>query len=116
MFLVRAAFWFSIVVMLIPANPRTATPAPREAVVEALVAAQAVIADLSSFCDHSPDICETGSAAFQVFAEKAQDGARLLFRYLDESIVGGSAKDEEGTPAGGDTMPDWLGSADGGTA
>ena len=116
MFLIRAAFWFSIVIMFIPADPQTNTPAPRVAVIETFAAAQTVVADFSNFCDRNPDICDTGSAAFNVFAEKAQSGARMLYRYLDEGFAGSGAENEEGTLTGGDRLPDWRGPAGDDTA
>jgi hypothetical protein len=110
MFLIRAAFWLSVVIMFIPADPQSETPAPRVTVIEGLVAARAVVADLSNFCDRNPDVCVTGSAAFQVFAEKAQSGARMLYQYLDKKFEdGGAAVDEQGTLTGDDRAPEWPG-------
>jgi len=108
-FLIRAAFWFSIVIMFIPADPETNTPAPRVTVIEALGAAQATVADLSKFCERNPDICVAGNAAFHVFADKAQSGARMLYRYLDDSFEGSSPDEEQGTLTGGDLLPEWRG-------
>jgi hypothetical protein len=111
MFLIRAAFWLSVVIMFIPADPQSGAPAPRVTVIETMVAARAVVADLSNFCDRNPDVCVTGSAAFQVFAEKAQNGARMLYQYLDKTFEEGSspAADEQGTLTGDDRAPDWQG-------
>lgn len=109
MFLIRAAFWLSVVVMFIPADPETDTPAPRVSVIEGLVAARAVVADLSSFCERNPDVCVTGNAAFQVFAEKAQSGARLLYRYFDAGYERTGDDNQQGTLTGDDRAPDWRG-------
>jgi hypothetical protein len=109
MFLLRAAFWLSVVIMFIPADPQSNSPAPRVTVIESLVAARAVVADFSQFCERNPDVCVTGNAAFHVFAEKAQNGARMLYRYLDQSFDG--AKDEQGTLTGEDRRPAWHGPA-----
>jgi hypothetical protein len=109
MFLIRAAFWLSVVIMFIPADPQSDAPAPRVTVIEGMVAARAVVADLSNFCDRNPDVCVTGSAAFQVFAEKAQNGARMLYQYLDKALEEGGPADEQGTLTGDDRAPDWQG-------
>ena len=109
MFLLRAAFWLSIVIMFIPADPQTDSPAPRVTVIETLVAARAVVADLSNFCERNPDVCVTGNAAFHVFAEKAQSGARMLYRYIDERFEDGAVKDEQGTLTGEDRQAPWQG-------
>jgi Family of unknown function (DUF5330) len=107
MFLLRAAFWLSVVIMFIPADPQSDSPAPRVTVVETLVAARAVVADLSNFCERNADVCVTGNAAFHVFAEKAQNGARILYRYFDQGTDGSAAKDEQGTLTGEDRKPAW---------
>ena len=85
MFLIRAAFWLSVAILFIPADPETGTDAPRVSAVEALVAAKATIADLSGFCARNPDVCTTGDAAFQLFTEKAHSGVRMLYRYFGEA-------------------------------
>jgi hypothetical protein len=84
-FLLRAAFWLTVVLMFIPGNPETGAEAPRVTLVQAFVAARATVADLSGFCDRNPDVCTTSSAAFQLLAAKAENGVRLLYRYLDGS-------------------------------
>lgn len=116
MFLIRAAFWLTIVILLIPADSQNETPAPRVAFVDAIAAAQATVADLSNFCVRNPDICEASNAAFHVFSEKAQSGARILYRYFDESFQESSTEDEQGTLNERDLLPGWLGPREDGAA
>ena len=78
MFLIRAAFWLSVAILFIPADPETGTDAPRVTAIEALVAAKATIADLSGFCTRNPDVCTTSDAAFRLFTEKAHNREDLL--------------------------------------
>ena len=111
MFLIRAAFWLSVVIMFIPADPETNSPAPRVSVIEGLVAARAVAVDLSNFCERNPDVCVTGNAAFQVFAEKAQNGAKMLYRYLDDDAGEAKPDGDQGTLTGEDLAPEWKGPA-----
>ena len=94
MFLLRSAFWLTIVIMLIPADPQTGE-APRITVVNALMAAQATVADLGGFCGRNPDVCVTGSAAIDVFAEKAGDGVDLIYHYFGR---GGGCGGQPGNP------------------
>ena len=103
MFLLRAAFWLSIVVLFIPGNPATDSPPPRVTMMEYLFAGRAVVADLSNFCERNPDVCVTGGAAWDVFSDKAQNGARLLYRYMSED----NAAPDQGTLKGEDLLPDW---------
>ncbi len=79
MFLLRTAFWLSVVVLLLPADPGTGEQAPRVHALEALSAARTTVADLSSFCDRNPDVCVTSGAAFEVFTQKIKYGARLVY-------------------------------------
>lgn len=115
MFLIRTAFWLSVVIMLIPADPQSDTPAPRVSMFEALSSARSAAADFSGFCDRNPDVCTTSAAAFRVFAEKAQNGAQMLFRYFD-GAENNSADDERGTLTDSDRTPAWQGPRQAGAA
>lgn len=116
MFLIRTAFWLSVVIMLIPADPQSETPAPRVSMFEAFSSVRAVAADFSDFCKRNPDVCVTGNAVLQVFAEKAQNGARLLLRYFDGTAPPNGADDDRGTLTEGDRAPAWHGPRQPGTA
>jgi hypothetical protein len=111
MFLIRAAFWLSVVILFLPADPESNSPAPRVSFIEGFVAARAVAVDLSNFCERNPDVCVTGNAAFQVFAEKAQNGAKMLYRYLDQEPSNPQPNDDQGTLTGDDIVPEWQGPA-----
>lgn len=114
MFLLRSAFWLTIVIMLIPADPQSGE-APRVTLVNALVAAEATVADLSGFCGRNPDVCVTGSAAIDVFAEKAENGVEMIYHYID----GTTPADDEpahGTLTDDDLAQPWQGEADDGEA
>ena len=105
MFLIRAAFWLSVAILFIPADPETGTDAPRVTAIEALVAAKATIADLSGFCTRNPDVCTTSDAAFRLFTEKAHNGVRMLYRYFGEA--GDKTEVERGTLNREDLLPAW---------
>ena len=107
MFLLRSAFWLTIVIMLIPADPETGD-APRLTVVETVMAVRATVADLSGFCGRNPDVCVTGGAAAQLIAEKAQNGFDLLYRYVTGDEADGGidmAPGAPGAPTGIDMAP-----------
>ena len=107
MFLIRAAFWLSLVVLLLPGDPQTGEQAPRVNAIEALVAARTAVADLSAFCDRNPDVCATGGTAFQVFAQKVRYGAHMLYDYFDRA----PAREDSDTLKGNDVEPSWRGLA-----
>ncbi len=107
MFLIRAAFWLSIVILLIPADPQSGE-APRVTLFNAFIAARTTLADLSGFCDRNPDVCVTGGAAVDLFADKAQNGVRMLYRYFDENGATDPAKaDDHGTLSRDDLVLPW---------
>jgi hypothetical protein len=119
MFLLRSAFWLSIAILLIPADPETGTEAPRVTAIEAFVAARATIADMSAFCDRNPDVCVTGSAAWQLFTEKAENGARMLYRLFDRPPAPAGEPGREasnGTLTPADMAPPWRGPGSDGAA
>ncbi len=111
MFLIKAAFWLSLVILLLPSGTdvsdagQSEPASPGVSASAAMFAARDTIADLSSFCQRNPATCETGSAAIQVFGQKAQHGAKLLYTYLADPD--GSAELDQGTRAiepGSDTL------------
>ena len=104
MFLFRAAFWLTIVVLLIPADPKSGVEAPSVTVVQAFVAARSTIADLSGFCDRNPDVCVTGGAAFRIIGQKAENGVRMIYDYIDGN---GGDKAGAGTLTEEDMLPAW---------
>jgi len=109
MFLIRSAFWLSLVVLLIPAEdkPESSNPQPVQvSAVSAYGAAQSAIADFAKFCERQPDTCKTGGAAMETFGYKARHGARMLYEFLDGQL------NEKATPAAdtlkpADKAPKW---------
>jgi Family of unknown function (DUF5330) len=98
-FLIRVAFWLSIVIMLLPTDrSHVATPGPQVGAGDALSAAGAAVSDMRSFCSRQPEACAVGSQAATVFGQKAQASAKLIYDYLsdkagsEESVTGTAAK------------------------
>lgn len=89
MFLIRTAFWLSIVILLLPSEQVTEDTdgqqsGNRISASEVFAAARATISDVSSICERSPDVCEAGRAAAETFGNKARYGAQLLMDYVAE--------------------------------
>jgi hypothetical protein len=108
MFLVRSAFWLSVVVMLLPADSNTGDKAPRVSAFEAISAARGAVSDFSQFCDRNPDVCVTGGSALQVFGDKVRFGAKMIYGYFDDQRVGTDPA-ETGTLKPDDLKPAWHG-------
>jgi hypothetical protein len=99
-FLLRVAFWLSIVVVLLPAGPKTDPSAPAVSTFEAIGAAQAALKDARGFCSREPEACAVGSQALQVFGQKAQNGAKMLYEFLSSEST---AKHD--SPTGSTPLP-----------
>ncbi|HLL29081.1 MAG TPA: DUF5330 domain-containing protein [Xanthobacteraceae bacterium] len=124
-FLLRVAFWLSIVVLLLPAAPGSKDDPnrPQVGAIEALGAAKAAVEDARGFCSRQPDACVTGSQAFHTFGQKAQNGAKILYEFLtdrfadapataarkDKEETGSIARPGRHTLTQEDTVPAWRG-------
>ena len=84
-FLLRTAFWLSVVVLLLPASP-SSPGASGPSAAEEMLAANAAVTDMRHFCSRQPDACAVGSQALNQFGHKAQTGAKLLYDFLTEKL------------------------------
>src|SRR5258708_38012909 len=98
-FLLRMAFWFGLVLVLLP---REKTPEseklPQLGASEAVSAATAAVSDMSQFCKRQPAACEVGGQAATVIGQRAQDGARKLYQIITDK----KGSDHTGSIGGGD--------------
>lgn len=85
-FLIRMAFWFSLVLLALPFDSAPDTSGtPSVGPIQALVAAREAVGDISGLCERKPDVCETGRSAMQTVTVRAIKTARLAAEMLDES-------------------------------
>jgi hypothetical protein len=122
-FLIRTAFWLSIVVMLLPTPQSMKTPESNIGATQAISAASATVSDMRQFCARQPDACEVGSAALTQFGHKAQASAKWLYEFLSEKLGTDQAAAVKGEPKAApvvidssqntltqaDTTPAWRG-------
>ncbi|MBN9005244.1 MAG: DUF5330 domain-containing protein [Rhizobiales bacterium] len=84
-FLLRMAFWLGLVLVLLP---RDKTPdsdkGPQIGASEAVSAATAAVSDMSQFCTRQPAACEVGGQAAVAIGQRAQDGAKKLYRIITD--------------------------------
>ena len=84
-FLLRMAFWLGLVLVLLP---REKTPesdkVPQVGASEAVSAATAAVSDMSQFCKRQPAACEVGGQAATAIGQRAQDGARKLYKIITD--------------------------------
>ena len=111
MFLLRAAFWLSVVVILLPADPRPATRRRGSPHSRRWSRRARAVGDLSPFCDRNPDVCDTGGTAFQVFADKVRYGAKMIYGYFGDGKP--ASRRARGTLKPDDIEPAWRDPAKG---
>ena len=80
-FLIKAAFWLTIVLLLIPADGSSRNEERVDAA-DAVAAAQATFEDVRSFCDRRQEACEIGGKLLVTLSDKAQAGAKMLYDFL----------------------------------
>jgi hypothetical protein len=84
-FLLRMAFWLGLVLVLLP---REKTPesdkVPQIGASEAVSAATAAVSDMGQFCKRQPTACEVGGQAATAIGQRAQDGARKLYKIITD--------------------------------
>jgi hypothetical protein len=121
-FLLRTAFWLSIVLVLLP-TPNSEKTEPGIGAAQAVTAASATFSDMTQFCTRQPGACEVGSQALVQFGHKAQASAKWLYEKFastpaaQDQTGSVSAKrvaesdDSQNTLTQADTMPAWRGGA-----
>ena len=113
-FLLRMAFWVGLVLVLLP---REKTPesdkVPQIGAAEAVQAATAAVQDMTQFCKRQPAACEVGGQAATAIGQRAQDGARKIYKIIIDKrapdidkrapdhtgSIGGDDPDDASSPA-----------------
>ncbi len=91
-FLIRTAFWFSLVLLFLPIWPGAQdTDNQPVGAIEAISAAQQAVSDISGICERRPGVCETGKRAAQTIGARAQESARAAYMMLEQQQGGDEA-------------------------
>lgn len=80
-FLIRAAFWFSLVLLMLPFGGEDGAEVGP---LQALMAARAAVDDFSGICERRPAVCETGKAALHTIGVRAKASAKFAYEMLDD--------------------------------
>jgi hypothetical protein len=109
-FLLRMAFWLGLVLVLLPREKTTESEKlPQVGASEAVSAATAAVSDMSQFCKRQPAACEVGGQAATVIGQRAQAGARKLYRIITDKRspdhTGSIDGADNANPAPVDTTP-----------
>lgn len=110
MFFLRAVFWLSTLVLLLPPT-QNGEPAPRINVLHAAYAARILIQDMSGVCDRNPDACATSREALAHLSRKLTTGAQIVSAGIAAGQSGTRTEPElPGTLNPSDLEPEWGGS------
>jgi hypothetical protein len=90
-FLLRTAFWFSMVLVMLPIFDQDATERLKKEegveLTDAFGAAAGAITYVGSLCAEKPDVCVKGAETFTTLGSRAREGARVAYSYLDEKFA-----------------------------
>lgn len=122
MFLLRAAFWLSVVLVLLPTGGSkpdrdTADGGAAVGALEAASAAGAAVSDMRQFCSRQPEACAVGTQALITFGHRAQAGAQMLYEMVSDKLAAPGAAKAPATPSRpsqstltkDDLSPQWRG-------
>lgn len=109
-FLIKAAFWFSLVLVLLPifgtedTAQTQATAGAKVDIGQTVSAASEAIGYISAICLEKPDVCTKGAETFNALGHRAKDGARIAYQLLETQF--GDEKTAAGDAVTTGTVPD----------
>jgi hypothetical protein len=115
-FLIRTAFWLSLVLLVIPVDLSDSGKAPVDTIgpIQAFLAARDAVGDIAGMCERQPEVCEVGRSAVQTIGLKARESARIAMAWIkddqvrndqpDQSIMTGSIDLEREDRASGEAV------------
>ena len=91
-FLIRMAFWLTVIFALVPIffggdDPKANAAATKFSAGDAVNAATATMSDLGQFCTRRPETCAIGAQAAAAIGSSAQAGMKILYGYLQEKVT-----------------------------
>lgn len=102
-FLLRMAFWLTVVLALLPTgSSQPQAHAPQFDATDAVVAAGAAVSDMGGFCDRQPEACVVGTQAAVAIGQRAQAGAMMVYDFIHERMSRsetGSVSESKVSPA-----------------
>ena len=83
-FLIRTAFWFSLVLLMLPFGGQGDADGEQVGPLRALMAAREAVGDIAGICERKPDVCETGKSALHTIGVRAKASAKIAYEMLDD--------------------------------
>jgi Family of unknown function (DUF5330) len=119
-FLLRMAFWLTVVCVLLPSGTKSTSPDANVDAKQAVTLASAAVSDVRGFCDRQPDACVVGGKVAIALGHKAEAGARTIYQFVTTKLSEKSAPAEktaakvvsvpapgQGTLTASDVQPAW---------
>lgn len=103
-FLIRTAFWFSLVLLMLPFGGGDQSGEPQVGPLQAFLAARAAVDDFSGMCERKPEVCETGKAALHTIGVRAKASAKFAYEMIEDEDVPVPADKPEVTAGTPDVM------------
>ena len=95
-FLLRMAFWLSVVCVLLPSGgTKSTSPDAQINATQAATLAGAAVSDMRGFCGRQPDACVVGGKVAIALGHKAEAGARTLYEFISAKLNEKSAPAEK---------------------
>lgn len=85
-FLLRMAFWLTVVCMLLPSGTKSTSPDANIDPKQAVTLASAAVSDMRGFCERQPDACVAGGKVAVALGHKAEAGARTLYEFITTKL------------------------------
>jgi hypothetical protein len=96
-FLLRMAFWLTVVCVLLPGGGKSTSPETQIDATQAASLAGAAVSDVRGFCDRQPDACAVGGKVAIAIGHKAEAGARTIYEFVTAKLNEKSAPAERAT-------------------
>ncbi|HZL30574.1 MAG TPA: DUF5330 domain-containing protein [Pseudolabrys sp.] len=96
-FLLRMAFWLTLICVLLPSGGKTTSPEAQIDAVQAVTLASAAVSDMRGFCGRNPDACVVGGKVAVAIGHKAEAGARTIYQFITAKLNDTAAPVEQTT-------------------
>jgi len=94
-FLIRMAFWFSLVLLALPLGVGPGENGQQSVgPIQALFAAREAVGDIAGLCERKPDVCETGKSAMYTITVRAKETAKIAAAMIDDQQSGQASAPE----------------------
>ncbi|MGO4618433.1 DUF5330 domain-containing protein [Ensifer sp. 2YAB10] len=114
-FLIKATFWFSLVLVLLPfldpSSSQKLEHGPKVELGDTFSAANEAFQYISAICIQKPEVCEKGAETFVALGHRAREGARIAYEFLDTQFAETDAAQPDAKVMTGTVTPMMTGTA-----